>query len=134
MCPAEPTRRMAASRELTGCRGQPPGATQDNLTQVEIWDCNGGANQEWAQLWTGALQVYGTKCLDVLGQKTTSGSPVGIFDCNGGGNQKWTIKPDGTIVGVQSGLCLDVTDAKTDNGTVVDVATCTGGSNQRWTH
>jgi hypothetical protein len=67
-----------------------PGQVQANGTQVEIWDCNGGANQQWAQPSNSALQVYGTKCLDVLNNATAPGSPVAIWDCNGGANQKWT--------------------------------------------
>ncbi len=110
-----------------------PNASQTNGTQVVIWDCNGGVNQQWAQTSSGQLQVYGTKCLDALGHATTPGSPVGIWDCNTGGNQRWTLNPDGTVVGVESGLCLDVTGAGTANGTRVELWTCNGGSNQRWT-
>ncbi|HZP54117.1 RICIN domain-containing protein [Actinocrinis sp.] len=29
-------------------------------------------------------------CLDVVGQKTASGSPVDLWTCNGGGNQLWS--------------------------------------------
>jgi hypothetical protein len=102
-----------------------PNATQANGTQVAIWDCNGGANQNWTQLANGGLRVYANKCLD--------GSPVTIWDCNGGANQQWTVNSNGTIVGVQSGLCLDVTGQGTANGTLVEIWTCNGGANQRWT-
>ncbi|SCF27355.1 RICIN domain-containing protein [Micromonospora mirobrigensis] len=108
-----------------------PNASTTNGTQVAIWDCNGGANQNWTSS-GGALRVYGNKCLDVLQQATAPGSAVGIWDCNGGANQQWTLNPDGTIVGAQSGLCLDVTGAGTANGTPVEIWTCNGGSNQRW--
>jgi len=111
-----------------------PGQSQANSTQVEIWDCNSGANQQWTQLSNGALQVYGTKCLDARNQGTTPGTPVQIFDCNGGANQRWTVNTSGTVVGVQSGLCLDVTGAGTANGVLVELWTCNGGSNQQWTH
>jgi hypothetical protein len=110
-----------------------PNQSTTNGVQVEIWDCNGGANQSWAQLSNGTLQVYGTKCLDVIGHATAPGSKVAIWDCNGGANQRWTVNSNGTIVGVESGLCLDVTGAGTANGTLIDIFTCNGGSNQRWT-
>jgi hypothetical protein len=110
-----------------------PGQVQANGTQVEIWDCNGGANQQWARPSNSALQVYGTKCLDVLNNATAPGSPVAIWDCNGGANQQWRVNADGTIVGVQSGLCLDVTGNGTANGTLVEIWTCNGGGNQKWT-
>jgi len=109
-----------------------PNVSMTNGTQVEIWDCNGGANQQWTQLASGALGVYGNKCLDVTGQATAAGSPVAISDCNGGTNQQWRVNTDGTIVGVQSGLCLDVTGQGTANGTLIEIWTCNGGANQRW--
>ena len=109
-----------------------PNQSQTNGVQLVIWDCNGGANQQWTQLSNGAFQVYGTKCLDVRGQGTTPGTIVDIWDCNGGANQRWTFNADGTIVGVQSGLCLDVTGAATGNGALIEIWTCNGGSNQRW--
>ena len=110
-----------------------PNVSTVNNTQVEIWDCNGGANQQWTQLANGTLQVYGNKCLDVSNSATAAGSPVAIFDCNGGANQQWRVNADGTIVGVQSGLCLDVTGQGTANGTLIEIWTCNGGANQRWT-
>ena len=109
-----------------------PGVSTTNNTQVEIWDCNGGTNQQWTQQSNGELSVYGTKCLDVLNNATAAGSPVGIFDCNAASNQRWTVNTDGTIVGVGSGLCLDVTGQGTANGTLVEIWTCNGGANQHW--
>lgn len=109
-----------------------PNVSTTNGTQVEIWDCNGGTNQQWTQRSDGTLQVYDNKCLEVSGQATAPGSAVAIFDCNGGPNQQWRVNSDGTIVGVQSGLCLDVTGQQTANGTLVEIWTCNGGANQRW--
>jgi len=36
-----------------------PGAATANGTLLNIWDCNGGANQQWTFLSNGELQVYG---------------------------------------------------------------------------
>lgn len=110
-----------------------PNQSTANNTQLEIWDCNGGGNQQFTQLPDGTLQVYGNKCLDVSNQGTAPGTKVAIFDCNGGANQQWRVNTDGTIVGVQSGLCLDVIGQGTANGTLIDIWTCNGGANQRWT-
>ncbi|GAA1968031.1 ricin-type beta-trefoil lectin domain protein [Catenulispora subtropica] len=111
-----------------------PGATQTNGTQVELWDCNGGTNQQWTATAAGELRVYGSSCLDASGQGTTAGTKVDIWSCSGQSNQKWTLNADGTITGVQSGLCLDATGAGTGNGTLLELWTCNGGSNQKWTH
>jgi hypothetical protein len=109
-----------------------PNQATTNGTLLDIWDCNGGANQQWTYLSNGEIQVYGTKCLDVPGHATTAGTRIEIWDCNGGGNQQWTLNSDGTVVGRESGLCLDVTGGGTANGTAVEIWTCNGGSNQKW--
>jgi hypothetical protein len=109
-----------------------PGLATANGTLLQIWDCNGGTNQQWTSLSNGELQVYGNQCLDVPGFATTPGTRVQIWTCNGGSNQQWTLNSNGTVVGVGSGLCLDVTGAGTANGTAVGIWTCNGGSNQQW--
>jgi hypothetical protein len=109
-----------------------PGASQTSGTQVELWDCNGGANQQWTATAAGELRVYGNDCLDASGQGTSPGTKVDISTCTGGSNQKWTVGADGTITGAQSGLCLDATGAGTANGTLIELWTCNGGGNQRW--
>ncbi|RAO31109.1 Endo-1,4-beta-xylanase [Micromonospora noduli] len=101
---------------------------------INIYDCNGQANQAWTLTSSGELRVYDdTMCLDVVGQDTTAPAAVQINGCTGGANQRWRITTSGTIVGVQSGLCLDVTGAGTANSTTVGLWTCNGQSNQRWT-
>jgi hypothetical protein len=110
-----------------------PGLATTNGTLLQIWDCNGGANQQWTALSNGELQVYGNKCLDVPNNATTAGTRVEIWDCNDGANQRWTLNSNGTVVGAGSGLCLDVTGAGTANGTAVEIWTCNGGNNQQWT-
>ncbi len=111
-----------------------PNSSQTNGTQVELWDCNGGANQQWSHTSAGELRVYGSVCLDANGQGTSPGTKVDIWTCDGGSNQKWNLNADGTITGTQSGLCLDASGAGTANGTLLELWTCTGGSNQQWTH
>ncbi|WP_063775169.1 ricin-type beta-trefoil lectin domain protein [Streptacidiphilus anmyonensis] len=100
---------------------------------VDVWDCNGGANQKWSLSADGSIE--GTQsglCLDVANQSTSPGATVDMWPCNGGANQKWTVQSDGSIVGRQSGLCLDVAGQATGNGTGVDLWTCDGAGNQRW--
>jgi hypothetical protein len=110
-----------------------PGQSQTNGTNLQIYDCWGGPNQQWTLNSSNELVVYGTKCLDVPNNATAAGTRVQIWTCNGGTNQQWRVNSDGTVVGVGSGLCLDVTGAGTANGTAVEIWTCNGGSNQKWT-
>lgn len=105
-----------------------PGATHDNV-QVQTWQCNGGANQNWTRTAAGQITVYnGEKCLDAYDNGTTDGTPVGTWSCNGGAIQQWTFFTDGTIRGVQSGLCLDVNMATSQ----LELWDCHGGTNQQW--
>ncbi|MGC9380999.1 endo-1,4-beta-xylanase [Streptomyces sp. MH13] len=109
-----------------------PGTSTTDGTQLQLWDCHDGTNQQWTHTDTGELRVYGDKCLDAAG--TGNGSKVQIYSCWGGDNQKWRLHSDGSIVGVQSGLCLDAVGGSTANGTLIQLYSCSNGSNQRWTH
>jgi O-glycosyl hydrolase len=106
-------------------------------TQVELWSCNGGANQQWTATSANELRVTiggATKCLDASGQGTGDGTKVVIWTCTGGANQKWNLGADQTITGVPSGKCLDADAEGTADGTVVQLWTCKapGDNNQRW--
>jgi lysophospholipase L1-like esterase len=109
-----------------------PGATQTLGTQVQLWDCTGGTNQQWTATAAGELRVYGGDCLDAYGQGTSPGTKVAIWSCNGQANQQWRLNADGTIIGAQSGLCLDATGGGTANGTLLELWNCNGQSNQKW--
>ena len=105
-------------------------------TQVQIWDCNNGANQTWTHTAAGELTVYNgdtTRCIDANGQGTTPGTKAIIWNCNSQANQQWTVTTDGTIKGIQSGLCLDLTNSGTTNGTPVQLSTCNSQPSQKWT-
>ncbi|MGW0425465.1 non-reducing end alpha-L-arabinofuranosidase family hydrolase, partial [Streptomyces sp. NPDC003015] len=109
------------------------GFSQTDGANVQIWDCHGGINQQWTLTDSSQLTVYGNKCLDVRGGATTSGTPVQIWTCTGSDNQRWRVNPDGTIVGVRSGLCLEASGWGKANGTEVRLWSCQGGANQKWT-
>ncbi|WP_378789308.1 endo-1,4-beta-xylanase [Nonomuraea fastidiosa] len=113
------------------CIDVPNGSTSDG-TAVQLWDCNGGTNQQWTLTDSGELRVYGNKCLDAGG--SSNGARIQIYSCWGGDNQKWRINSDGTITGVQSNLCLDAIGQGTANGTGLQLYTCHGGANQKWTY
>jgi hypothetical protein len=111
------------------------GATTTAGTQLQIWDCNGRANQTWTRTGAGELTVYGggdLRCADASGRGTANGTQAIIWNCNGQNNQQWRFNSDGTITNVQSGLCLEVAGAGTANGTKVRLWACTGAANQRW--
>ncbi|MFI7040492.1 lectin [Microbispora rosea] len=108
------------------------GVSQNNGTQVQIWDCNGQANQQWTTTSAGELRVYGNKCLDVNGGSTADGSSVIIWDCNGQSNQQWRLNSDGSITAVGANKCLDAPNYSTANGVKLQIWSCNGQANQRW--
>ncbi len=64
------------------------GAATANGTGVIIWDCNGGANQQWNVNSNGTISgVQSGRCLDVWG--TGNGQQVQLYDCHGQTNQQW---------------------------------------------
>ncbi|MFI0168902.1 endo-1,4-beta-xylanase [Streptomyces sp. NPDC017095] len=121
-----PLKGVASGR----CVDVPNSSTTDG-TQVQLWDCHNGTNQQWAYTDAGEFRIYGDKCLDAAG--TGNGAKVQIYTCWGADNQKWRLNSDGSVVGVQSGLCLDAVGAGTANGTLLQLYTCSNSGNQRWT-
>jgi O-glycosyl hydrolase len=110
-----------------------PNQSQTNGTQLALWDCNAGANQQWTHTTARQLQVYGSKCLDPGASPTSPGTRTVIADCTGATGQQWNLNADGTVTNAQSGLCLDANAAATANGTAVILWTCNSGNNQKWT-
>ncbi|MFE2758165.1 PHB depolymerase family esterase [Actinosynnema sp. NPDC059335] len=124
-----PLRAVGAGRCL-----DVPGQSTSAGTRLQVWDCHGGANQQWTSTTAGELTVYtgsALRCLDAEGGGTAAGTAVIIWNCHGGANQKWRLNADGSVTGAQSGLCLEV--GGTANGSPVRLATCGGQSGQRWT-
>jgi hypothetical protein len=106
----------------------------DTLGQgLQIWDCNGQANQNFELTAAGELRTFnGTRCVDAFNNQTANGTRVVIWSCNGGANQQWRRNADGSIAGLQSGRCIDVNAAGTANGTIAILWSCNGQANQRW--
>jgi O-glycosyl hydrolase len=127
----------AGAQELVGNQSgkclDVPGASTTNGTQLEVYSCNAGSNQEYTLNPNGEITVYGSKCLDAYQAGKSAGTIVDIYTCSGASNQLWQAHPDGTVTNNESGLCLDVVGQGTANGTKIDLYTCNGGSNQQWT-
>ncbi|MFT7835863.1 PQQ-dependent sugar dehydrogenase [Saccharothrix sp. BKS2] len=104
------------------------GSTADGA-KVQLWTCNGGANQRWTVGGTTLRAL--DRCLDAAG--SADGSLVRLWTCNGGGGQNWTEGANGSLVNTQSGRCLDANGGATADGTQLIVWSCHGGTNQRWT-
>jgi lysophospholipase L1-like esterase len=128
--PTAPSGRQLVGTQSGRCVDVPTGAV--NGTQVQLWDCNGQANQSWTYTSTKQLMVNG-KCLDAYNRGTANGTQVVVWDCNGQANQQWTVNSNGSITGVASNLCLDASGRATANGTKLILWSCSGQANQQWT-
>ncbi|MEV5957745.1 arabinofuranosidase catalytic domain-containing protein [Streptomyces sp. NPDC051987] len=103
-------------------------------TTLDLWDCNGQANQAFQPTSAGELRTMnGTRCVDALDGRTTPGAAAVIRSCDGRSTQVWRQNADGSITGAASGFCLDASGAGTANGTAVILWTCNGQGNQKWT-
>ncbi|WP_232247419.1 RICIN domain-containing protein [Kitasatospora azatica] len=92
------------------CLDDPAFSTADG-TALEIYGCNGGANQNFSWQGDGSVTVLG-RCLDIAGSSNANGSPVGLNGCNSqAAGQKFSRLPDGTIYSAKSGKCLQVQGA-----------------------
>ena len=67
------------------------GANYNNLTPIEWWTCNGGANQVWQAQNGELVNPHSGKCLDDPASNTTNGTQLILYTCNGGANQKWSL-------------------------------------------
>ncbi|MFC6085896.1 ricin-type beta-trefoil lectin domain protein, partial [Sphaerisporangium aureirubrum] len=64
-----------------------------NGTQVIIWDCNGGTNQQWNVNSNGTITgVQSGRCLDANAAGTANGTKLILWSCNGQANQQWSLR------------------------------------------
>ncbi|WP_254187282.1 RICIN domain-containing protein [Micromonospora sp. WMMB482] len=109
------------------------GGTADG-TNIILWDCWGGAPQQWRRSGDTFVNPQSGKCLDVRGNGTANGSEVWLWTCiAGSGAQRWVQQSNGTLLNPQSGRCLDADGWGTANGTELIIWACgTNQSNQIW--
>ncbi|MFM9442326.1 ricin-type beta-trefoil lectin domain protein [Streptomyces acidiscabies] len=75
-------------RVLNRCLDVPDNAASG--TRARIWDCTGGANQQWNVNTDGTVTNARTGlCLDVSGAGTAGGTAVIVWTCHNGANQRW---------------------------------------------
>jgi hypothetical protein len=101
-----------------------------NGTKIQMWDCTGGAPQNWTMESNGTIGINGS-CMDITGGSTANGALIEEWTCNGGSNQQW-LAVNGELVNPASGKCLDDPGFNTTEGTQLDLWTCNGGANQQW--
>jgi hypothetical protein len=59
---------------------------------VKLWDCHGGANQQWDLTAAGELRGVNNLCIDVRGASSARGTRMMLHPCHGGANQRWAYR------------------------------------------
>jgi surface antigen len=148
-CPAEnttgPNDGWFVSRVASGFAGKCLDVGGWHFTAsnpVGIWDCFGGAEQEFefttgkqTGFGYGQIRTHENMCVDVYGGNLSSGEqPIALWPCNSGDRaQFFYTAADGSIrLSYNSGMCLDVYGAINQNGQRVQTYPCHGGPNQTW--
>ncbi|HEV2646201.1 MAG TPA: ricin-type beta-trefoil lectin domain protein [Acidobacteriaceae bacterium] len=107
------------------------GGGTGNGSLVDLYTCNGGANQQWTVQSNGTLKnPTSGRCLDDPGGNTSS--QLDIWDCGSGTNQQFLAPAQGAITSGISGKCLDDKGGLASSGTHVDSYGCNNNSSQQW--
>ncbi len=106
-----------------------------NGTQVQLWDCHGGANQQWTLYSDATLRPsHATnKCLDVNNAYTGNGGNLMLYDCHAGSNQRWAFTSSKTIQGAGSGRCLVTPNGSANSGSPIITWDCGTDNSYKWT-
>jgi hypothetical protein len=111
-------------------------------TQMQIWDCTGNSNQEWARESNGLVKNdFSGLCLDVDANSSSDFTSAIQYGCNSSDQGqvftwKWTSfsgEPDGYEIVNDHGMCLDVDGDWNYDGNTVDWYTCNHTGAQDWT-
>ncbi|WP_424217274.1 ricin-type beta-trefoil lectin domain protein (plasmid) [Streptomyces sp. BI20] len=102
-----------------------------NGTEATIWDCWGGANQQWDYTPAKEVRIPGNLCLTAeAGAPQTS--RVRAVTCDGRAEQKWNYDGVRIASAVKPDQCVNVFGEATANGSAVGLWACGGGANEKW--
>lgn len=107
------------------------GGISANNRNVQIFQCNGTAAQQWSMYPNGEIRNAVGRCLDVAGGVNANRTNVQLFDCNGTAAQQWSIDSNGEIRNA-IGRCLEVAGGVNANRTNVQIFDCNGTLSQVW--
>jgi lysophospholipase L1-like esterase len=108
------------------------GAGIANKTLVDMYHCNGTANQVWNYTNGTLVNPASGRCLDDPHNSTSNGTQLQIYDCNGGANQQWQLPAEGSITSGISGKCLDDLGGSNANSTKSVISSCNNSAEQQW--
>jgi hypothetical protein len=119
-----------------------PGGSTSNTADIDQWQLNGGANQQWNVVpqTDGRFElvnVSSSKALTDPNFSKSNGTIIQQSQPNGGANQQWELvqQQDGNfeLLDAYSGKALADPNSSTSNGTPVIQYQPDGGTEQQWT-
>ncbi|MFD4050562.1 ricin-type beta-trefoil lectin domain protein [Streptomyces sp. NPDC058611] len=100
-------------------------------TNATIWDCWGGANQQWDYTPAKELRIDGNKCLTAETGAPQS-SRAAALPCDGRAEQKWNYNGTTITSAVKPDQCVNVFSEGIANGSAVGLWQCGTGNNTKW--
>lgn len=117
------------------------GASTAGGANIEQWDCNKKANQQFKfTSKTGgyeAVAMHSGLCLDVYGASNADGAKIGQWGCNAHTSQRWKLVSKGSgqyqLQALSSGKCLQVAGNSATRGASIQQWTCAEKASQKFT-
>jgi hypothetical protein len=123
---------------------QPLNGSTEQGTAIVQEPCNGGAAQQWMEIFAGNdifhyVNVLSGLCLDARGA-AKNGTPVQQWTCNRISNENWQpgediaddIPPLFSRVSGTNSYCLDIPGAQKTAGLAMQIYRCNGTEAQQW--
>jgi Ricin-type beta-trefoil lectin domain len=133
--PPAPTYTEVRNRQSARCLDADLATINSDGTKVQLWDCWGGANEQWLFASDGTIRNQQSgRCLDAdEGTINADGTIVHLYHCNGSANQRWSIDGNGVLHSARSARVLDA-DGPTinGNGTKIQLWDANAGRNQQF--
>lgn len=115
--------------------------TDQHITNVDLWDCHGGANQKWSLETINGQPVVrvgdGNMCLQVANNNLNNGSRIHTYPCHHSSQMeggRFFINGNNDLVSAaKPWMCVDVAGFQSHNGAGLHLWDCHGGQNQKWT-
>jgi hypothetical protein len=103
-----------------------------NGSKLDLWSCNGGANQQWeiAGEYGELYNPVSGKCIDDPYNSKTNGTQLDIWSCNEEPWQAWLL-PASPFDSAVSGKCINDGGNSSSNGANIISYTCNGAGNEK---
>jgi Ricin-type beta-trefoil lectin domain/Putative Ig domain len=103
-----------------------------NGSKLQLWSCNGGANEQW-EITGGYGALYNPasgKCIDDPYNSEKNGTQLDIWACNAEPWQAWLL-PGSPFESAVAGKCINDSGSSSANGAAIVSYTCNGAGNEK---